>query len=187
MEKRKVPITLVTGFLESGKTTAISRILEQGFGNFKGTTLLIDAEEEGEEHYDPALLKSRGVVLLDADNPLLITASYLQALENAYHPNQVMIEYNGLFRVSHLDSLKLPEGWEIVRQMTILDGSVFHIYLESAKAQFEDMVKRTGLVLFNRCPRDRKTLKHFKAHVLAVNDTAEVIFEDEEGNIIPCI
>ncbi|MEE1195485.1 MAG: GTP-binding protein [Lachnospiraceae bacterium] len=187
MKERIVPITLVTGFLESGKTTAISKILEQGFGNFAGTTLLIDAEEEGEEHYDPQLLRERGVVLVDADNPLLITESYLQTLENTYRPNQVMIEYNGLFRVSHLDSLKLPGGWEIVRQMTILDGSVFHIYLESANAQFEDMVKRTGLVLFNRCPRDRKKLKHFKQHVLAVNDTAQVIFEDEEGNIIPCI
>lgn len=187
MKERMVPITLVTGFLESGKTTAISQIIRQGFGNLFGTTLLIDAEEEGEEHYDPVLLKEKGVVLIDADNPLLITASYLQALENSYHPNQVIIEYNGLFRVRHLDSLKLPEGWEIVRQMTILDGSVFHIYLESAKVQFEDMVQRTGLVLFNRCPRDRKKLQHFKEHVLAVNDTAQVIFEDEEGNIISCI
>lgn len=187
MEKRIVPITLVTGFLESGKTTAISKILEQGFGNFEGTTLLIDAEEEGEEHYDPELLRARGVVLVDADNPLLITESYFQELEYAYHPDQIIIEYSGMFRVSHLDSLKLPRGWEIVRQMTILDGSVFHIYLESAGAQFEDMVKRSGLVLFNRCPRDRKKLKHFKQHVLAVNRTAQVIFEDEEGDIIPCI
>lgn len=187
MKERIVPITLVTGFLESGKTTAISQILRQGFGDFSKTTLLIDAEEEGEEHYDPALLRERGVVLIDADNPMLITESYLQTLEDAYHPDQVLIEYNGLFRVSHLDSLRLPDGWEIVRQMTILDGSVFHIYLETANAQFEDMVARSSLVLFNRCPRDRKRLKHFKAHVQQINRTAQVVFEDEEGEIIPCI
>lgn len=187
MEKQIVPITLVTGFLESGKTTAITNIIEKGLGSFGGTTLLIDAEEEGEEHYDAALLKKRGVVLIDADNPMLITANYLNALDLAYHPNQVFIEYNGLFRVSYLDSLTLPKGWQIVRQMTILDGSVFHIYLESAKVQFEDMVKRTGLVLFNRCPRDMDRCRHFKEKVRAVNPEAEVIFEDEEGNIIPCI
>lgn len=187
MSERTVPITLVTGFLENGKTTAITRILEQGFGGFAGTTLLIDAEEEGEEHYAPELLKMRGVVLLDADNPALITANYLEALEKAYRPVQVFIEYNGLFRVSYLDSLALPEGWRIVRQMTILDGSVFHIYLETARAQFEDMIKRTGLVMFNRCPKDMNRLRHFRQQVEAVNPEAEIIFEDEEGKMIPCI
>lgn len=187
MKNITVPITLVTGFLESGKTTAIMQIMEQGFGDFKGGTLLIDVEEKGEAAYDQELLRRRNVVCVEADDPGLLTADYFQSLADAYAPEQVFIEYNGTFKVNYLERLTLPKGWGIVRQMTILDGSVFHIYRKHQKEQFRDMTAGADVVLFNRCEPDLDQLKIFATDVRSVNKTAQVVFEDKEGKIITCI
>ena len=51
MEEIKVPIYLITGFLESGKTSFLSFTLQQDYFQVEGKTLLILCEE-GEEEYD---------------------------------------------------------------------------------------------------------------------------------------
>ena len=57
MEDIKVPIYLITGFLESGKTTFLDFTLQQEYFSIDGKTLLILCEE-GEEEYDKEKLKS---------------------------------------------------------------------------------------------------------------------------------
>ena len=51
MDDIRVPIYLVTGFLESGKTTFLDFTLQQEYFAIDGKTLLILCEE-GEEEYD---------------------------------------------------------------------------------------------------------------------------------------
>ena len=53
MDEIKVPIYLMTGFLESGKTSFLSFTIQQDYFHTDGKTLLILCEE-GEEEYDPA-------------------------------------------------------------------------------------------------------------------------------------
>ena len=53
---KDVPVYLFTGFLESGKTTCIREIIEEG--NFDdGKRSLLILTEEGEEELDELLLK----------------------------------------------------------------------------------------------------------------------------------
>ena len=54
MEDIKVPIYLITGFLESGKTTFLDFTLQQEYFSIDGKTLLILCEE-GEEKYDKSI------------------------------------------------------------------------------------------------------------------------------------
>ena len=51
MNEITVPIYLITGFLESGKTSFLSFTLQQDYFRTEGKTLLILCEE-GEEEYD---------------------------------------------------------------------------------------------------------------------------------------
>ena len=51
MDEITVPIYLITGFLESGKTSFLSFTLQQDYFRTEGKTLLILCEE-GEEEYD---------------------------------------------------------------------------------------------------------------------------------------
>ena len=61
-EEYKTPIYLVTGFLESGKTSLIKNMLEDEDFSAGERTLLIVCEE-GEEEYDAKLLrKANGII-----------------------------------------------------------------------------------------------------------------------------
>ena len=64
----KIPVYMVNGFLESGKTEFITFTLGQPYFQIKGRTLLILCEE-GENEYDPALLKKSrtDVVLIEEE------------------------------------------------------------------------------------------------------------------------
>lgn len=62
MDDIRVPIYLVTGFLESGKTTFLDFTLQQEYFAIDGKTLSILCEE-GEEEYDMDKLKLTNTVV----------------------------------------------------------------------------------------------------------------------------
>ena len=60
------PVYMINGFLESGKTEFIMYTLAQPYFQVRGKTLLIVCEE-GENEYDPMLLKQSRTVLETID------------------------------------------------------------------------------------------------------------------------
>ena len=56
MPDSRIPLYLITGFLDSGKTSFINGILSDGFALEDRTMLLCC--EEGEEEYNPKALKT---------------------------------------------------------------------------------------------------------------------------------
>ena len=62
MNEITVPIYLLTGFLESGKTSFLNFTLQQDYFYTEGRTLLILCEE-GEEEYDKAVLEMSNTVV----------------------------------------------------------------------------------------------------------------------------
>ena len=62
MMKRDVPVYLITGFLESGKTQFLDFTIHQSYFQIPDKTLLILCEE-GEEEYDEESLKKMNTVI----------------------------------------------------------------------------------------------------------------------------
>ena len=62
MDEITVPIYLITGFLESGKTSFLGFTLQQDYFRIEGKTLLILCEEGEEEYNEDALAKANIVV-----------------------------------------------------------------------------------------------------------------------------
>ena len=71
MEETRVPIYLITGFLESGKTSFLNFTLQQDYFQIDGKTLLILCEE-GEEEYDAEALKQHNtdVEIIESEEDL---------------------------------------------------------------------------------------------------------------------
>lgn len=176
-----VMVYLMTGFLDSGKTQFLKFTLEQEYFQIDGTTLLILCEE-GEEEYSPEMLKEHRIVMETIDDPEALTEEWLEKLDEKYHPERVVIEYNGMWKVSDFESLKLPKGWGIEQKITTVDASTFQIYLANMKPLFVEMVRNSEMVLFNRCS-DVKPLAGYRRSVKVVSPQAEVIFEDENGEV----
>ena len=80
------------------------------------------------------------------------------------------------------EKMKLPAGWAIEQKITTVDASTFQMYLTNLKPLFVEMVKGAELVLFNRC-EDKKPLAGYRRSVKVVSPQAEVIFEDENGEV----
>ena len=93
-----IPVYLIAGFLDSGKTSFINGILQDGFAAEDRTLLLCC--EEGETAYDPKVLGN--VFTYTIDEPEQLTPELFKKLEKQYRPKQVIIEYNGMWAIEPL-------------------------------------------------------------------------------------
>ena len=75
-----IPVYLVAGFLDSGKTSFINGILEDGFAR-EDRTLLICCEE-GDEEYEKKALDNVTVVTVDDEEEL--TLAFCKELEKKH-------------------------------------------------------------------------------------------------------
>ena len=172
------PVYVINGFLESGKTEFIRYTLEQPYFRIKGRTLLIVCEE-GEEEYDEKLLKKvHGDMVLIEDEEEFNTAHLIE-LEKKYKPERIIIEYNGMWNYKNM---KLPFHWTIEQQITMIDASTFPMYFTNMKSLLAEMLRKSEMIIFNRCD-DVEDLSSYKRNVKAINQQADIIFEDAEGEI----
>lgn len=173
------PVYIINGFLESGKTEFISYTLSQPYFQTKGTTLLILCEE-GEVEYDEDILKNSRTVVEVVDEEAQMTAANLMELEKKYKPARIIIEYNGMW---NFKNLKLPWHWRLEQQITTIDASTFQNYYTNMRSLLAEMIRKSELIIFNRCDGLTDQLSSFKRNVKAVNPQAEIIFEDKNGEV----
>ena len=81
----EIPIYLITGFLESGKTSFINFTVAQDYFQIDGPTLLITTEE-GEVEYDEKELLKHNTVLEIVEGPEQFTLDYLKKSEPQIPP-----------------------------------------------------------------------------------------------------
>ena len=172
------PVYIINGFLESGKTEFIVYTLAQPYFQMKGKTLLVLCEE-GEVEYDEELLKGSNTILELLEEEADFTPAALMELDKKYKPERVIIEYNGMW---NFKNMKLPWHWNIEQQITCIDASTFPMYYTNMKSLLAEMVRKSELIIFNRCD-GIEDLASYKRNIKAVNRTAEIIFEDSNGEI----
>lgn len=172
-----IPVYLVAGFLDSGKTNFINGILEDGFAR-QDRTLLICCED-GEEEYNPQALDHVTVVSIENEEDL--TCSVLKEMEKQYYPAQVLIEYNGMWQLERLYREVLPANWVLYQIMTFVEASTFELYAKNMGQLMMEKVTNADLLVFNRCtPELRDSLR--KRNLRMVNRRADIYLENEDGS-----
>lgn len=172
------PVYMINGFLESGKTEFITYTIAQPYFRTKGKTLII-ACEDGEIEYDPILLKKTNAVVEWIEEEEDFNTSNLLELEKKYNPERIIIEYNGMW---NFKNVKLPWHWKIEQQITCIDGSTFPMYYTNMRSLLAEMVRKSEMIIFNRCD-GIEDLASYRRNIKAVNQSADIIFEDSEGEI----
>jgi uncharacterized membrane protein YcgQ (UPF0703/DUF1980 family) len=173
-----IPVFMINGFLESGKSEFISYTIGQPYFATRGRTLLIVCEE-GEVEYDAKLLKKSRTDMVLIEEKEDFSVSNLMELEKKYKPERIIIEYNGMWNYKEL---QLPIHWQIEQQITTIDASTFAMYYTNMKSLLAEMVRKSEMIIFNRCD-GIEDLSNFKRNMKAVNPQAEIIFEDANGEI----
>lgn len=172
------PVYVINGFLESGKTEFICYTLAQPYFQIKGRTLLIVCEE-GEVEYDEKLLARSRTDMVVIDEEEDFNTSHLIELEKKYRPERIVIEYNGMW---NFKNMKLPWHWTVEQQITTVDASTFPMYFTNMKSLLAEMIRKSEMIIFNRCD-GVEDLSVYKRNVKAINQQADIIFEDSQGEV----
>ena len=173
------PVYIINGFLESGKTEFICYTLDQPYFQIKGRTLLLVCEE-GENEYEEKLLKKSRTDIEYIEEEEDFNPPHLIELEKKYKPERIIIEYNGMW---NFKNIKLPFHWTVEQQITTIDASTFPMYYTNMKSLLAEMLRKSEMIIFNRCDDVVEELSNYKRNVKANNQKADIIFEDAQGEI----
>ena len=172
-----IPVYLIAGFLDSGKTGFINGILRDGFAE-EDRTLLICCEE-GELEYDPRVLGN--VFTYTVDEQSQLTPELFKKLEKQYRPKQVIIEYNGMWMIEPLYRDGLPANWILYQIMCLVDARSFEMYVKNMGQLMMEKITNADMLVFNRCtPELRDSLR--KRNLRMVNRRADIFLENVDGS-----
>ena len=172
-----IPVYLVVGFLDCGKTNFINGILEDGFSKNDRTLLLCC--EEGDEEYNEKFLKN--VTVVTVDDQAQLTCSFLKDCEKKYRPKQVLIEYNGMWPLTPLYENVLPANWVLYQIMCFVEGGSFDLYARNMGQLMMEKITQADLIVFNRCTEETRDALR-KRNLRMVNRRADIYLEMEDGS-----
>ena len=177
-----IPVYLITGFLESGKTSFIEQVILEGNFVEDEKTLLI-LTEEGEVEIEDDLLEQYNVDVIYIEDKSEFTEEFLKKCRREHRPEQVIIEYNGMWPVSEFLKMRLPYRWELFQIVSTVDASTFQLYMNNMRSLMSEFLSVTGMAIFNRCNEDTD-IAYLVRNVKVLNNKAELIFEDVDGEIL---
>ena len=178
----EVPVYVITGFLESGKTTFIREVLDSpDFADGEKTLVLLC--EEGEEEYDEKQLSRHNIYIEQIDSEEDLAPEKLALLHRRHKPKRVFVEFNGTWDAAKFTAGPMAKRWELAQIITLVDGSTFPVYLQNMRQMMSNIFMDTELVIFNRCTTDMD-LQMYRRTVKAVNTQAVTAFEDGDGQQI---
>ena len=180
MAKRQVPVYMICGFLESGKTNFISPMLTgEEFTADERTLLLVT--EEGEEEYDEAELARRNVRMAVFDEKEDFTKEACTKLDSKYRPTQVVIEYNGMWQLPEVQDV-LPREWVLYQIVTTVDSTTFDMYAKNMASLMMQHISNADLVVFNRCTDELAEVLRGR-NLKMLNRRAEMYLEYNEDRM----
>lgn len=175
------PVYLVTGFLESGKTTFIQETLQDKKFFSEGDRVLVISFEEGEVELDPTLFASPDVIFENIEDNEEMTPENFIILQKKHNATKILVEYNGMWQLGDLYE-KAPENWIIGQQILFFDSATFQSYNANMRSLVVDKIQSSDMIIFNRLTDDMDPMEFHKA-VRGLSRSATIIYEKVTGEI----
>ena len=174
----KIPVIVVNGFLESGKTTFIKEVTEND-DKMRGSTIVIISTEEGEVEYEKEWLEKHHVFLVPILNQEEFTKDKIDAIHKKYRANLYVLELNAFY---DNEGIEIPNYMNFVQQITLVDASSFKVMFNNMRKVFFGVFRFSDFVIFNRCDGVEE-LASFRRQVRAINQHAQIAFETNDGSL----
>lgn len=173
-------VYFVNGFLEAGKTTFIKELISRESFRISGKTLILLCEE-GDLEYDAADLEESNAVLEVIETEDEFNEENISGIEKKYSPNQVVVEFNGMWDRKNLE---FPKYWDDIMEIAVFDASTFKLYSDNLRSFLAEQVRKAELIFFNRADKVREKLASYVRNIKAINIGAAFMFRGAEGDII---
>lgn len=177
--KMAIYFDIITGFLESGKTTLIKEMIEKNcFMEYKKTVLILC--EEGFTEYEEDLLSKHGIDMITVNEQSELNELFFQNLKNEYSPDHIIMEFNGTWDISPILNLKLPFTYQIRNVIFTSEAGKFNNYLGNMVFILQPHILNSDIVLFNRHEEaSKKQKKTLRQDIKKINNRSGVIFYSE--------
>ena len=173
-------VYFVNGFIEAGKTTFIKELISRESFRISGKTLILLCEE-GDLEYDAADLEESNAVLEVIETEDEFNEENISGIEKKYSPNQVVVEFNGMWDRKNLE---FPKYWDDIMEIAVFDASTFKLYSDNLRSFLAEQVRQAELIFFNRADKVREKLASYVRNIKAINIGAAFMFRGAEGDII---
>ncbi len=176
----KIQIDIITGFLDSGKTTFINGMLKNdAMSNGK---IVILQYEAGDIELDTEETNDKKIIINKPDKDRDINSQYINAIIEKHRPDRIIIEYNGM---ELLDTLFQALEEKSVRKkcvcnsvINIIDVNTFDIYMNNIGSVFIEQISNSDLIVLNKIKESASDrINSIKKTVKALNRSAQIIKE----------
>ena len=171
---------MVTGFLESGKTTYINGMLKTPEYNEKNVLVIVC--EEGTCDLDAKTSDNMHTVYIDKEEEL--TAPLLASWEGKYHPDMAIIEFNGMWKMEDFYKTCVKADWDLVKITVLAEAGTFIPYCRNMGTLMSEKLNNADVLIFNRCTDKLKESLRLRG-LQYLNDAIKIFFENEDGQLEP--
>ena len=186
---KKTKINIVSGFLGSGKTTFIKKLIKEA-DDFSKTVII--ENEFGEVSIDGAILEREGLSVREINAGCICCsvagdfASSINDIKKAFDPDKILIEPSGVGKLSDIKAicLKYPDLFEINRSITIIDASKYSMYKVNFGDFYLDQIKNSDTIIFSRYSQAKEAgidIGQIIADIKKENDQVQVIDSEWDG------
>ena len=173
-------IDIISGFLGSGKTTLIRKLLNETLKNEK--VVLIE-NEFGEIDVDSDFLKDTSIEIKSINAGCIccsLQGDFEEALKKVietYNPDRIIIEPSGVGKLSDVTkAVKTVEEAKINALCTIVDARKCKIYAKNFKEFFNDQIKAATCIIMSKTQTiSEEKLKEAYAIIKEINPEARIM------------
>ena len=173
-------LDIISGFLGSGKTTLIRKLLNETLKNEK--VVLIE-NEFGEIDVDSDFLKDTSIEIKSINAGCIccsLQGDFEEALKKVietYNPDRIIIEPSGVGKLSDVTkAVKTVEEANINALCTIVDARKCKIYAKNFKEFFNDQIKAATCIIMSKTQTiSEEKLKEAYAIIKEINPEARIM------------
>ena len=178
-----IKLDIISGFLGSGKTTLIQKMLVNDQHHEK---IVVIENEFGEMGIDGASLAKNGISVKELYSGCIcctLSGDFKKTIEDVIHtfaPDRIIIEPSGVGMLSQVikacDLAAKTNALQINMKVTVVDAQKFYIYLTNFGAFFEDQIKHGHTIFLSRTESiPQEDLQKVIAELRRLNETAVIV------------
>ncbi|MCB2312343.1 GTP-binding protein [Clostridium tagluense] len=179
----KTKIDIISGFLGSGKTTLIKKLLKE---KLHSENIVIIENEFGEIGIDGSILEKSNVEVKEINSGCICCTlvgefeKAIQEIVTKYNPDRIIIEPSGVAKLSDIikacETTKLKNLIKINMIITIVDILKYELYVDNFGEFFENQIENAKTIILSRTEKsDRENLESVVDSIHKLNNKCNII------------
>lgn len=180
-----IKIDIVSGFLGSGKTTLIKKMLNDN----KHEKVVVLENEFGQIGIDGELIKKDGLEVIELQNGCICCSiklnfkNTIEEIAEKLNPDRIIIEPTGVGLLSEilimLNDKKLKKYLKLNSIITVVDGVNYFDYIDNFGEFYEDQIKNAKTIIISKSQIiDNENLNSVINSLKNINENSYIIYED---------